>query len=141
MVLIVPFINLLYKLNFKRAKQKTSDPFSRPTPYFDRFNAHKAGTPVGGGILIIAVVSVLFVLSFPLFSWFKYPINYNFAQNANAEIFVLLFSFLSFGLLGLYDDIKKFFGFKKSGFFGLRLGQKLIIQIILASIKIGRAHV
>ena len=134
MVLIVPFIDLLYKLNFKRAKQKTSDPFSRPTPYFDRFNAHKAGTPVGGGILIITVVSVLFVLSFPLFSWFKYPINYNFAQNANAEIFVLLFSFLSFGLLGLYDDIKKFFGFKKSGFFGLRLGQKLIIQIILASI-------
>lgn len=134
MVLIIPFIDLLYQLNFKRAKQKTSDPFSKPTPFFDRFHAHKAGTPVGGGILIIAVVSILFLLSFPILSLFKFPINYNFAQNAKAEIFVLLFAFLSFGLLGLYDDIKKFFGFKKSGFFGLRMGQKLLIQVILAAI-------
>jgi phospho-N-acetylmuramoyl-pentapeptide-transferase len=36
--------------------------------------------------------------------------------------------------LGLYDDIKKFFNFSKNGFFGLRLPQKLLIQVILSSV-------
>jgi phospho-N-acetylmuramoyl-pentapeptide-transferase len=36
--------------------------------------------------------------------------------------------------LGLYDDIYKFFGFKKSGFFGLKMINKFILQIVLASI-------
>jgi phospho-N-acetylmuramoyl-pentapeptide-transferase len=134
LVLIVPFINLLYKLNFKRAKQKTIDAFGRPTPIFDHFNSHKAGTPVGGGILVIIVVSLLFLISLPLLDFFEIPINYNYAQNPQAEVFVLLFTFLGFGILGLYDDIKKFFNFKKSSFFGLRLPQKLLIQAILASI-------
>ncbi len=132
-VAIIPFINFLYQINFKRAKQKTIDAFGKPTPIFDRFHAHKAGTPVGGGILVIVIVSLLFVLAFPLLDFFEFPITFNY-KNTDSEIFVLLFAFLSFGLLGLYDDIKKFFGFKKTGFFGLRMKQKLLIQIILALI-------
>ena len=50
------------------------------------------------------------------------------------ELNVLFFTFLSFGFLGLYDDIRKFFGFQSSGFFGLRMRHKLVIQIILALI-------
>ena len=37
-------------------------------------------------------------------------------------------------MLGLYDDILKFFGFEKTGFFGLRLRHKFLIQWILAFI-------
>jgi phospho-N-acetylmuramoyl-pentapeptide-transferase len=48
------------------------------------------------------------------------------------EVNVIFFSFISFGILGLYDDIMKFFGFKKNGFFGLKLWQKFTIQWILA---------
>ncbi len=132
-VAIVPFINLLYRLNFKRAKQKTIDAFGKPTPIFDRFHAHKAGTPVGGGILVIIVVSLLFVLTLPILDLFEIPITFNYKGN-DSEVYILLFTFLSFGALGLYDDIKKFFGFKKTGFFGLRMPQKLLIQIILAAI-------
>ncbi|MBQ6449556.1 phospho-N-acetylmuramoyl-pentapeptide-transferase [bacterium] len=133
MVLIVPFIGLLYKLNFKRARQKTIDPFGRPTPIFDKFHAGKAGTPVGGGILVILVVSVLMILAMALINALQLPMTYNYT-NKNAEIFVLLFTFLSFGALGLYDDVKKFFGFEKTGFFGMHMPQKLAIQVILSLI-------
>jgi phospho-N-acetylmuramoyl-pentapeptide-transferase len=50
------------------------------------------------------------------------------------EISIIFFTFISFGILGLYDDILKFFGFKKTGFFGLRMKYKLLLQIVLAAI-------
>lgn len=133
LVAIVPFINLLYKINFKRAKQHTIDAFGQPTPIFDKFHAHKAGTPVGGGMLVIAVVSILFLLSFPVLEFFGLPITFNYL-GGKTEVYVLLFTFLSFGLLGLYDDVKKFFGFKHNGFFGMRLPLKLLIQVLLAGL-------
>jgi phospho-N-acetylmuramoyl-pentapeptide-transferase len=48
---------------------------------------------------------------------------------------VTFFTFISFGMLGLLDDIRKFFGVQKTHFFGLRMKQKLILQIILAIIS------
>ncbi len=65
-VTIVPFINLLYRLKFTRKDQHTKDAFNKPTPIFDKFHKHKEGTPVGGGFLVISVVSLLFFLLFPL---------------------------------------------------------------------------
>lgn len=50
------------------------------------------------------------------------------------EVQVLLFAFLSFGILGLYDDLRKTFDFKKVKFWGLRFRIKLIIQWVLALI-------
>lgn len=129
-ILVVPFINFLYKIRFLRQEQKTKDFLGVRTKIFDRFHKHKAGTPVGGGLLIIAVVSVLYALIFPLISYFgvfistSYPIK--------EELNILFFTFLGFGLLGLYDDIKKFFGFGHSGFFGLRMRHKFFIQWALA---------
>ena len=53
---LVPFINLLYKLRFTRQDQTTKDAFGKKTPIFDKFHAHKQGTPVGGGFLLISVM-------------------------------------------------------------------------------------
>jgi phospho-N-acetylmuramoyl-pentapeptide-transferase len=139
LVLIVPFIDLLYKINFKRVKQKTMDAFGRRTPIFDKFHAHKAGTPVVGGILIFFVVSFLFCLALPLLEFFGIPLTYSY-QNKETEVYVLLLAFLGFGMLGLYDDVKKFFGVKKSKFYGLRMRQKLIIQLVLALIIACELH-
>jgi len=131
-ILVVPFINLLYKLRFLRQQQKTRDFLGRLTPIFDKFHKHKAGTPVGGGLLIIVTVALLYAVLFPLVKLLGvyitavYPIK--------EELNVLFFSFISFGLLGLYDDFKKFFGFKQTGFFGLRMRHKFLIQWILAFI-------
>ena len=131
-VTIIPFINLLYRLKFTRADQKTRDPFNQPTPIFDRFHSHKKGTPVGGGFLIIFIVSILFALLMPLLRFLGLEITH--VHPINQEINIIFFTFISFGLLGLYDDIMKFFKFEQSGFFGLRLRHKFLIQVGLALI-------
>ncbi len=124
-VLIVPFIDFLYRIKLKRQQQKTVDLFNKPTPFFDKFNAWKVGTPFGGGILIILVVSALFLWSFGILD---IPVN-------GWELFVILFTFIGFGVLGLYDDLKKLVnGNSKLPFFGLRFRHKFLLQCILAII-------
>jgi UDP-N-acetylmuramyl pentapeptide phosphotransferase/UDP-N-acetylglucosamine-1-phosphate transferase len=66
-ILIIPFINFLYKQKFQRATQVTKDAFNKPTPIFDKFHQHKTGIPVGGGILVVALTSLLFFFFFLLF--------------------------------------------------------------------------
>ncbi len=122
-ILLIPFIDFLYKIKLRRQKQVTRDLFNKPTPYFDKFNAWKTGTPFGGGILIIIVVSILTLWAYGLLN-----VDFNLWQ-----IFVVLFTLLGFGALGLYDDFKKLSD-KKEGFFGLRFRYKFAIQWILAFI-------
>jgi len=132
-ILIVPFINFLYRIKLQRQDQQTKDAFNKLTPIFDLFHKHKAGTPVGGGILILLTTSVLYGL-FLLWSWNTHgAINANFPSYLT-EIKIVLFTFISFGLLGLYDDLVKIFFWKEKGFFGLRMRHKLVIQTILALI-------
>lgn len=128
--LIVPFINLLYSLRFQRRRQTTKDPMDQKTPIFDRFHQKKTGTPVGGGLLVIVVVSVLFALVLPGSRFFGVPLTQ--VYPLSDELNVIFFTFISFGLLGLYDDLLKFFGFDKTGFFGLRFRWKFAIQWVLA---------
>ncbi len=131
--LFVPFIDLLYKLKFQRAEQETKDAFNKRTPIFDKFHKHKAGTPVGGGILIIVTT----LLTFTLFTIFHVLLGKNIVSNYGSvvsEIKILIFTFLSFSFLGLYDDLKKIFFWKDESFFGIRLRHKLILEIILAGI-------
>ena len=130
---IIPFINVLYKLKFRRLSQASSiDAFGKLTPVFNLFHKHKAGTPLGGGLLVIVVVCFLFAFIFPLLRFFGITITH--IHPLAKEINVIFFTFISFGLLGLYDDTKKLFGVTSSNFFGLRMRHKLIIQIILATI-------
>lgn len=123
-ILLIPFIDLLYRLKFRRQGQKTLDLFEKRTPIFDRLHGWKRGTPIGGGLLIIGVTILTTVWSYGLLG----------LAGKFWELFVLLFACLSFGILGLYDDIKKTFGWKISGFFGLRFRYKFLIQWILAFI-------
>ena len=122
-LLLVPFIDFLYRIKLQRRKQKTRDIFNKKTPLFDKYNAWKVGTPIGGGILIICVVSVLTLWTYGIFQ----------VEVKMWELFVLLFSFIGFGVLGTYDDFKKIFNGENS-FFGLRFKYKFIIQWILALI-------
>lgn len=131
-ILYLPFIQLLYHLRFQRLNQVTRDAFNKRTPLFDKFHKHKAGTPVGGGLLIIAVTTLLLPLVLLLMYYFWVPITAVYPMGS--EVKILLFTFVSFGLLGLIDDIKKTFGWEKNGFFGLRLRHKLLLEIMLATI-------
>lgn len=132
-LLVVPFINLLYKLHLTR---RSEAPRSGKVPLFDKLHDKKAGTPVGGGILIIFIVSILFILLFPFAS--RMGVYIRSFHDFKTEIFMILFSFISFGILGLYDDLVKIFGRPKTGtlglWFGLTRRQKFILQWILAFI-------
>ncbi len=122
-MLLVPFIDFLYKLKFQRQLQQTRDPLNKRTPEFDKMSKWKVGTPIGGGLLIIFVVTLLTLWAYGLF---RIEVKF-------WELFILLFSFVGFGILGFYDDIKKTFK-SDSTFFGLRFRQKFIIQWLLALI-------
>ncbi len=132
-VCFIPFIDFLYKRKMQRAVQETKDPFGTKTPIFDKLNAHKAGTPVGGGILIIIITSILFFLYMSWFLYTKKYISINY-PSLITEIVVLFFTFISFGFLGLYDDLSKIFLWKRTNIFGVRLRQKLIIELFLAAL-------
>jgi len=132
-VLIIPFINFLYVKKFQRAKQDTKDAFDKPTPIFDHFHGHKSGTPVGGGLIIIATTTLLTLLIYTLLYFMRYPIHSNY-PSIFFEFATILFSYMSFGILGLFDDLNKIFYWEKKHFFGLRLRVKLYLEIVLALI-------
>lgn len=132
-VLIIPFINFLYRMKFQRAKQQTRDAFDKPTPIFDKFNQHKSGIPVGGGLLIVGLSSLLTLFFIFTFYFFEVNLHSNY-PSIITEVSIILFTYISFAFLGLFDDLNKIFFWKKKQFFGLRLRVKLIIEIILAVI-------
>lgn len=124
-ILFVPFIDFLYRVKMRRQHQVTKDPFNNATPFFDKSNQWKVGTPFGGGVLIILVTTVLTLWAFGIFG----------VTTKGWELFVLFFSFIGFGLLGFYDDVKKLVkGNKNTVFFGLRFRYKFMIQWVLAFI-------
>ncbi|MCL5432964.1 MAG: phospho-N-acetylmuramoyl-pentapeptide-transferase [Patescibacteria group bacterium] len=124
MILFIPFIDFLYKLKLRRKKQVTRDMFNNRTPVFDKYHGWKVGTPFGGGLLIIVIVTVLTLWAYGIFQ----------VDIKGWELFVILFSLIGFGALGLYDDLKKLTDVKRSAFFGLRFRHKFLIQWILALI-------
>jgi phospho-N-acetylmuramoyl-pentapeptide-transferase len=130
-VLIVPFINLLYKMRFTR---RVEAPKHGKIPLFDKLHDIKAGTPIGGGVLIIGLVCLLFAILFPLAAHLGVYIKT--AYNLKWELIVIFFTFISFGILGLSDDFLKLFVKPTKGilglWFGLRRRQKFILQWILA---------
>ncbi|MBM3283041.1 phospho-N-acetylmuramoyl-pentapeptide-transferase [Candidatus Gottesmanbacteria bacterium] len=132
-VILVPFINFLYKLKFQRQHQKTKDVFNRPTPIFDSLNKQKVGTPVGGGLLIVISTTLIFLSTLPILYYFWIPIT-SIYTNFASEMKILLFTFISFALVGLYDDLKKVFFGNVNNFFGLSFKHKFSLEIILSLI-------
>ena len=132
-ILVVPFIDLLYKFKLIRRKEA---PKKGKIPLFDKLHDIKAGTPVGGGILIIAIVCLLFFIIFPLISYMGVYIQSAF--NLKKELFIIFFTFISFGLLGLSDDLLKIFGKPRKGILGMWFGltrlRKFALQWLLAFI-------
>lgn len=130
-IAIVPFIDLLYRLQFT---------YSSPIPPSSRLESKefsevvksqswKIGTPIGGGLLIIGVVCVLFSVIFPSLGRFGVYISSNF--NLKEELNVIFFTFISFGLVGLFEDINKIF--RPAAL--LPKSTKTWLQIILAAIS------
>ena len=125
--LIVPFINLLYKLKFIRPKKKTSDFMGSINSVFNKLHQGKSGTPVGGGLLIIITTTLLFFLISSVLRLVGADIAsvYSYKEETN----VIFAAFIIFGVLGLYDDVVKFF--HVSDKVGISWGAKLIGQLLI----------
>lgn len=130
-VLIVPFIDLLYKLKITR---RVEAPKNGVVPLFDKLHDKKAGTPTGGGILLVFIITILFFMIFPIASHMGVYIRSSYFLNT--ELFIIYFTFISYGLLGLLDDLVKIFGKKRQGPLGMWVGLsgkvKLGLQAIIA---------
>jgi len=130
-LLVLPFINFLYKMKLTRKKEA---PKNGKIPLFDKLHDVKAGTPVGGGILLVLIITILFFVLFPIAS--RLGVFIHCAFNLKYEVFIVFFTFISFGLIGLSDDLIKIFGKPKKGlhglWFGLSRGQKFALQWFFA---------
>lgn len=125
----VPFINLLYRLKFQRQKESQKDIFGAITSIVNRLHGWKVGTPNAGGILVI-VITIVFSAIF-----YKVVPGYNIITRlygVNWVAVILYLTLISFGLLGLYDDVRKFYGYSIKGAWGLRIRYKFILQWLLA---------
>lgn len=129
-IAIVPFIDLLYKLHFYKKSSSILGAIK------DAASSHiksKSRTPEGGGLLILVMVCLLFSLIFPLIRFLGIYITQ--VYPLQQELNIIFFTLISFGLLGLYDDLIKFFELQRDrGYAGLKESHKLGIQIFLSLI-------
>lgn len=126
--LIVPFIDLLYRLKFQRPSRHTSDLLGQVNTIFNKLHRKKSGTPVGGGLLLILTTSLLYVGVETMLRLVGAEISSVYPYQR--EINVIFATFILYGLLGLYDDIVKFFG-QGSGLVGISWRLKLAGQLLL----------
>lgn len=129
-LVIVPFINLLYRLNFFKKKKAV---ITKQKNIAVSHVRSKVKTPEGAGLLLILVLIFLFPLLLTVFNDMNKVVTSNFPLEK--EIAVIFFTLVSFGLLGLYDDVIKFFELQRDrGFSGLKTSTKFVLQIVLATV-------
>lgn len=127
--LIVPFINMLYTLKFQRPSHKTADFMGVVNSVFNKLHKKKAGVPVGGGLLIIITTCLLYALVSGMLTIVGAPVGSVYPMQQ--EVNIIFATFILFGLLGLYDDVMKFFG-STSYNVGISLKLKLFVQVALS---------
>lgn len=120
-VCMVPFIDLLFYIKRRFEKVQIESGGKSKTPIHDRLMKEDVGTPSGGGILLILILVIL-SLGYTFFS----------PTVDKASLKILLFTIISFGSLGLFDDIKFIVTRRKGKFLGLSRGKMLLIQVCLA---------
>lgn len=120
-LMLVPFIDLLFHLkrSAKRAKNAVS---GSSTPIHNQLLAGKdVNTPVGGGILIIPTVVLVSVL---ILVFTKHKLS--------ADTFVLIFTMIAFGAIGLVDDLQKLFISFSGKYLGIKGRYLLLLQAFFA---------
>lgn len=119
-IFMVPFIDLLFYLK-RRFEGQSAILKKSETPIHDRLMKADEGTPSGGGILLILILVILSI-GYALFS----------SASDKVSLKILLFTLLSFGLLGLADDIKFIVTQRSGKFLGLGRKRMFLIQLLLA---------
>lgn len=122
-IFMVPFIDLLFYLKRKFEKGEVLSKVSERLPIHNRLMKGDINTPSGGGILLILILTILSILY-----------NFLFAFPNPSTLNILLVTLLSFGALGLIDDIRWITTKRKGKILGLPRHFMFLVQIILALI-------
>lgn len=121
--LLVPFIDLLFYLR-RVYKRKISGPKEDFNATFNKIMVGKdVETPVGGGWLLIVIVVLLNVF-----------VTVFYRNRISNELWVLLFTIISFGLIGFIDDKRKIFASFVGIYPGIRARYMIILQILFAAV-------
>lgn len=120
-IFMVPFIDLLFYLKRRFEKIQKEKSGKSETPIHDELMRKDVDTPSGGGILLILILITLSLV----YSFFN-------PAAKDSSLKILLFTVISFGSLGLFDDIKFIITRRKGKFMGLGRKKMLIIQTALA---------
>ena len=128
-VAAIPFINLLYKLKFQRRQEQQRDIFGVITSIVNRLHGWKVGTPNAGGVLIILVSIILSAVFYKLVPGYDIRTK---LYGVNWVAVSLYLTLILFGVLGLYDDVRKFYGLAAAGAWGVRIRYKFLLQWIFA---------
>lgn len=88
--------------------------------YLKDTHKKKAGTPTMGGIIFI-IPTLLVMILYLIFN----------KVNLSYSLFIVLFTFLSYGIIGFIDD---FLIIKRNNNNGLKEGTKLLMQLVIAVI-------
>lgn len=129
--LIVPFINALYRLKFQKSTASTTDFLGGINSMFNKLHKGKAGTPVGGGLLLIVTTSTLYMIILSLLQLVGAEITS--VYDMKKELTAVFSAFIIYGLLGLYDDLAKFFEIGGKNV-GISLKTKLIGQLAIGGV-------
>lgn len=121
--LIVPFIDLLFFIKRKYGDRLENEKKASETPIHDQLMKGDEETPSGGGILLIVILTCLTLV-------YRY-----FVPSADTvTIRILLFTLLSFGCLGLIDDVRWLVVKRRGKVHGLGRATIIIFQTIFAFI-------
>jgi phospho-N-acetylmuramoyl-pentapeptide-transferase len=126
-LLLTPLLTyFLFKYQFGKNIRDTGK-----TPIYSKLHAKKAGTPVGGGIIIWSTVFLLAVI-FAFFSWLlpsKITAELNFLSRS--QTLLPLGALVAAALVGFIDD---YLNVRKIGSFGgLRMAHRLVLYAVVAA--------
>jgi phospho-N-acetylmuramoyl-pentapeptide-transferase len=123
-VLMVPFIDFLFSLKRRYERIEVEKVDKSEIPITNKLlSGDKDQTPIGGGVLIIIVLTLL-------------SLTYVFIARPTdtTTLKILLFTLLSFGAIGMVDDIAWIKTKRKGKFLGLSRKTILIFQLLLATL-------
>lgn len=115
---MVPFINLLFYLKRKFEKYHDVRKAHSDTPIHDQLMKGDENTPVGGGILLVLILAAI-----------SFVYSHYVPKESLVSLWILIFSLLSFGAIGLVDDIRWILTKRKGKFLGLSRKSMLVFQI------------
>lgn len=120
--------NLLFLYRFEKNIRNTGN-----TPLYSRLHAKKAGTPVGGGIIIWGTVTMLAILFWILKELF--PTNFFFSLNflTRPQTLLPLGALLVAAMVGLVDDFLNVRGLGPNGG-GLRMKHRIGLYTAVAAL-------